>query len=243
MSEQTELDIQEAPAPTPWRALGFDSFEAYQKHQEDQISSLTTQHQEAQKLIGRQGDQLGNVRKALEKLGVKIDEAGKISDDEVKRHQQPPPPPMNYAEENRAIESRLSPEDKQRLEEHFSSISADQLAAMGITSKKELATKPELRYHYLQSFMEEVGELEPDSFFGGESNSQSAAPSLAERVRGLFASEEQRRLQGVMPVTAGRQVGQRDRKPARIDPQLDNSNKLHIQAGDVLGAIKAASGK
>jgi hypothetical protein len=70
-------------------------------------------------------------------------------------------------------------------------VTQEQLAASGIKSKKELVSNPEVRYHYIKSFIETVGEPEPESFFQTPANQQPTV-GLEDRVRTLFRQFQQK---------------------------------------------------
>lgn len=55
----TEINAQ------PWKTLGYDSFDAYESARKAEVDKIKSMHEEAQKMINRQGEELGKLRKEI----------------------------------------------------------------------------------------------------------------------------------------------------------------------------------
>jgi hypothetical protein len=55
----TEINAQ------PWKTLGYDSFDAYESARKAEVEKIKSMHEEAQKMISRQGEELGKLRKEI----------------------------------------------------------------------------------------------------------------------------------------------------------------------------------
>lgn len=69
----------------PWKPLGFDSFEAYESARKAEMDKIKSMHDEAQKMINRQGEELGKLRKDIaEKAAPVVPQAKQADDDKGK---------------------------------------------------------------------------------------------------------------------------------------------------------------
>jgi len=177
----------------PWEDAGFSSFAEYDTSMKQQSTEFKTKAENLEKLVGRQGNELGVMKQALEKLGAKIEEKkeGETRKVEIIMPTQPTAEEkkveekIDYPTQVDALLGTLPDAHKQLLEQHFKTVTPEQLAASGIKSKKELVNNPEVRYHYIKSFIETVGEPEPESFFTTPTRPQQSL-GLEDRVKILF---------------------------------------------------------
>jgi len=224
-----------APVQNPWEVLGFESFKAYDEHKDQAAASLKKQLDDSQKMIGRQGEQLGTFRKTLEEFGAKIED-GKIV--------RPAQEPVDYSAEAAKIESSLSQQQTAELNARINAMTPQDYQALQIKDKNQLATDPETRYRYLQGYVAAVGQPVPENVFGNHAGS-TATPEkpLEARVKDFWrtAQTSSGRLPpptgGVAPSAAGR--------PSAVqDPQAQAQiGRFSAPGGDLLGGIARSRGE
>jgi len=221
------------PQKQPWEILGFDSFKAYADHERTERDKLSKMNDEANKVIGRQGEELGNLRKAVTELGGKI-ESGKVTPPEPK-----PEEKVDYAAEVTKIEQTLDEPRLKLLNEVIDKMTPEEFRSLGIKDKAELATNAEVKYHILQEYVAAAGQPATEKVFGG--STATPAEDLGSKVRKLFrqAEDDAGRLPppfgGVAPSAAGSRT---------TDPQQGGQQgRFSAPGGDLLGGLARSRGE
>lgn len=223
------------PVPDgPWKALGFDTFDAYTADQKAKQEKLETQAAEKETMIQRQAQELGDLRKQFTEFKDSTKANGATAaaatggDSNQDKKDQDEFDSKNLTQ----LQTLLSDAEKEEVETMFKGFDADQ--------KKLVSGSDEARAEFLRQFLRKQ-DAAPDSFFGrSRTPAQRTEKSLSEMVQGLFEKRtqaagspdvEQKGIPGL-----GKTLEERV-KAHEASVQESRSNPV-IEGGDLLGSLK-----
>lgn len=200
--------------------LGFGSIAELledRKKIADEKDKLSKMNEDAQKMIQRQGNELGDLRKKV----TEVEEPTKPGDKVVE------PEPVKKKEETlESVKKSLTKEQKELADEKFKQLSDDDRAA--IAGDDKLAME-----FLLQA--QEAKKAIPQSLFEEKPKDQDDGDSLKKRVRDLFKNEKDQN--SFVPSGPNRSPANPSSQPG------SNSDKPRQPIrGGVLSAIKAEEG-
>jgi len=221
---------------TPWQALGFDTFEAYDKDKSERESKIAKQLQDRQAMIDRQASEIGSLRAEFDILKKK--QVNVVNDGDTTSEPGLPGQPDASSEIDslplEKLENKLT--EQQRLR------AAEMLEGLEPENQAVITGSQEAQAAFLRHVIKTQAETPSVSFLDRlKAPKAVTSKSIETQIQELFNKQT---VSNAMPTAAPTGVPGLSRtteelKAAQIAAQKESVKNPVIRGGDLSGSLQA----